>query len=78
MNKILTGEADDTAEPAHVNVEEHVTVVAPSTWEFHCVMALAGCYMAMALTDWGAANGQNASASQSESDASVWVKICSQ
>lgn len=48
-------------------------------WVFHLLMALAGSYMAMAITNWGSADGvPDAQADVTVGKESMWLKIVAQ
>ncbi len=95
MTKILTGEAavggEATAATAGEDEEEGGAVVPTLTasdeaekslvWIFHLLLALGGSYMAMAITNWGNANGVPDGVGGGDATVgreSMWLKIVSQ
>jgi hypothetical protein len=91
MRAILTGEEGAATAPATQASEEGragqaaavgmtaaEVVESEYIWIFHLFMALAGAYMAMAITNWGNGSGVPEAGDTTVGVESMWVKICSQ
>jgi len=76
----LTPTAEDGAKVEEVQVEMSAgnEIEARMIWLFHFCMALASCYFAMAITNWGNYNGGTGTVDLSTGKTSMWIKICSQ
>ena len=77
-----SGAADDDDDGAVVpNLSAKDQEEASLIWIFHLLMALAGAYMAMAITDWGNSNGIPDGTQQGDltvGKESMWLKIVAQ
>lgn len=93
LKNILTGEEGGAAPTTAATTEEGGSGGAAASgggmsaaevvesqfiWIFHLLMALAGCYMAMAITNWGNGNGVPESSDTTVGVESMWLKIVSQ
>ncbi len=92
MTKILTGEGGGGTTTAAARVEEGASggAVVPNLsasdhaeasliWVFHLLLALAGAYMAMVITNWGNPDGvPDAKTDATSGRESMWLKIVAQ
>lgn len=71
----VTEESNKTGLPAMTASEE---VESSYIWLFHLLMALAGAYMAMAITNWGNPEGKPDVHDSTVGTESMWLKIVAQ
>ena len=72
------GGDNDNGGHAVPNLTSKDQAEASLIWVFHLLMALAGSYMAMSITNWGNPHGAPSSESATVGTESMWLKIVAQ